>query len=148
MESPPCRGLRRRCICARSSGYFRAPFPRSWSALPRSFPSSAARGNDLLTAGELGGLAENQRASRRVELVERVSNGWIGAAARCRIGLAAFRRYPQIRKPALLPLLFARPLQVLARRLGRAHDRVVVAVQLDAEAGDRLARHRDRVDDL
>ena len=42
----------------------------------------------------------------------------------------------------------ARPLQVFPRRLRRPHDRVVVAVELDAESRDRLARGGDAVGDF
>ena len=109
---------------------------------------AAARGDDLLAAGELGGLAEHQRAARGVQLVEGVADGRIGAAARGRVRLAALGRDPQLGQRALDALLLARPLQILARRLRRPHDRVVVAVQLDAEAGHRLAGRGDAVDDL
>ncbi len=109
---------------------------------------AAARGDDLLAAGQLGRLAEHQRAPRRVELVERVADRRVRAASGRRVGFAAFRRHPQLLQRALDALLLARPLQEFARRLRRAHDRVVVAVQLDAESLHRLAGGGDAVDDL
>src|SRR5690349_16543235 len=108
---------------------------------------AAARRDDLLAAGELGSLAEDERATRRVQLVERVAHRGVRAAARRRVRLAALGRHPEVGQRALDALLLARPLQVFARRLRRAHDRVVVAVQLDAEALHRLARRLDAVDD-
>ena len=93
-------------------------------------------------------FAEHQRAARGVELVERVADGRVGAATGCRVRLAALGRHPQLVELAFDAVLLARPLQVFARGLRRPHDRVVVAVQLDAEADDRLAGGRDAVDDL
>ena len=43
---------------------------------------------------------------------------------------------------------FARVLQKGARRFRRPHDRVVIAVQFDAEADDRLAGRGDAIDDF
>jgi hypothetical protein len=42
-------------------------------------------------------------------------------------------------------MLLARPLQVFARSLGGAHDRVVVAMKLDAEPGHGLAGGGDAI---
>ena len=109
---------------------------------------AAARGHQVLAAGELGGLAEDQRHAVRVELVEGVADGRVGAAAGGGVGLAALGRDPQVLQRALLAAQLARPLHVLARLLRGAPDRVVVAVALDAEAGDRLAGRGDAVDDL
>ena len=100
---------------------------------------AAARGDQVLAAGELGGLAEHQRHAVRVELVEGVADGGVGAAARGGVGLAALGGDPQVLERALLAAQLARPLQVFARRLRGAHDGVVVAVPLDAEEGHRLA---------
>ena len=109
---------------------------------------AAARGDDLLAAGELGRFAEHQRAARRVELVERVADGGVGAAAGRRVRLAALGRYPQLSRARTRRAAARSPhCRYLARHLRRAHDRVVIAVQLDAEAGDRLAGRRDAVDD-
>jgi hypothetical protein len=109
---------------------------------------AAARGDDLLAARQLGGLAEDERAARRVELVEGVADRGIRAAAGRRVRFAALGRHPELRQRALHALQLARPLQVLARGLRGAHDGVVVAVQLDAEARHGLARRPDAVDDL
>src|SRR5207249_3311900 len=49
----------------------------------------AARGDQLLDPGELGGFAEHQRDAVRVELVESIAHGRIRAAAGGRVGLAA-----------------------------------------------------------
>ena len=49
----------------------------------------AARGDQLLAPGELGGFAEHQRDAVRVELVESIAHGRIRAAAGGRVGLAA-----------------------------------------------------------
>jgi hypothetical protein len=65
-----------------------------------------------------------------------------------RVGLAALGRHPQFLEVALDAMLLRRPLDVFARRLRRPHDRLVVAVALDAEAGDRLAGRGDAVDHL
>ncbi len=115
---------------------------------PAHLVAGAAGGDDLLAAGELGRLAEAEVVAERVELVEGVADGRVGAAARRRVALAALGRDPQLGDRARLALLLARPLHVLARRLRRPHDRVVVAVALDAEADHRLAGRGDAVDDL
>src|SRR6202163_2072734 len=109
---------------------------------------AAACGDDVLAAGELGRLAENERATHRVELVESIAHGRIGAATRRRIRFAALGRDPQLIQRAFVALRFTRQLQIFPGGLGRAHDSVVVSVQLDAEAGDRLARRGDAVDDF
>jgi hypothetical protein len=83
-----------------------------------------------------------------VQLVERVADGRVGAAARRRVALAALGRDPELLDPAALALLLARLLHELARRLRRAHDGVVVAVAFDAEADDGLAGRGDAVDHL
>jgi hypothetical protein len=108
---------------------------------------SSRQRDDLLAAGEFGGLAEHQRAARRIQLVERVAHRRVGAASGRRVRLAALGRHPQLRHRALRARKLARPLQVFARGLRRAHDRVVVAVQLYAEALHRLAGRPDAVDD-
>jgi hypothetical protein len=75
----------------------------------------------------------------RIELVEGVADGRIRAAARGGVGFAALGRHPQILQRPLLAAQLARHLHELARRARGAHDGVVVAMQLDAEADHRLA---------
>ena len=86
---------------------------------------------------------KHQRDAVRVELVERVAHRGVGAAARRGVGFAALGRDPQVLQRALLAAQLARPLHVLLRHLRGAHDGVVVAVALDAEAGDGLAGRGD-----
>ncbi len=109
----------------------------------------AALGDDLLAAGELGGLAE---AQRRCPADSSLSNALptVGLEPQPEVvsRLAALGRDPELGDRALLALLLARLLDELARRLRGAHDRVVVAVPLDAEADDGLAGGGDAVDDL
>ena len=62
---------------------------------------AAARRDDLLAAGELGGLAEHQRAAGIVQLVERIADRRVGAAARGRVRLAAFGGDPQFRRAGI-----------------------------------------------
>jgi hypothetical protein len=107
-----------------------------------------SRGHDLLAAGQLGRLAEAQVVAQRVQLVEGVAHRRVGAAAAGGVALAALGADPQLVDRAHLALLLARPLHVLACHLAGLHDRRVVAMALDAEAGDRLAGGGDAVDDL
>src|SRR5208282_5200572 len=107
---------------------------------------AAASGDDVLAAGELGSLAEDQGAARRVELVEGIAHRGIRATARGGVRFPAFARHPQLLEVALDALLLARPLEQFPGRFRRPHDRVVVAMELDAEALDRLARRGNAVD--
>ena len=109
---------------------------------------AAARGHQVLAAGELGGLAEAQRHLVRVELVEGVAHGRVRAAARGGVRLAALGGDPQVLQRPLLAAQLGGPLHVLLGRLRGAHDGVVVAVLLDAEVGHRLAGRGDAVGDL
>ena len=85
---------------------------------------------------------KHEVVAERMQLVEGVADGRIGAAARGGVGLAALGRDPELGDRAGLALLLARPLHVLARRLRGAHDGVVVAVALDAEADSPACRWR------
>jgi hypothetical protein len=109
---------------------------------------AAARRDQVLAAGDLGGLAEQQRVAGRVELVEGVADRRVGAAARGGVRLTALGRNPQLGDRGLLAAQLGGPVHVLLGRLRGAHDGVVVTVLLDAEAGDRLAGQRDAVDHL
>jgi hypothetical protein len=60
-------------------------------------------------------LAEHQRASLGVELVERVADRRIGAAPGRRVRFAAFGRHPELGQLALHAMLLARRLQEFAR---------------------------------
>ena len=115
--------------------------------LSRTSGVVAARRDDLLAAGQLGGLAEAQGGAQRVQLVEGIADRRVGAAAAGGVALAALGADPQLVDRAHLALLLAGPLHVLARRLAGAQDGVVVAVALDAEADHRLAGGGDAVDD-
>src|SRR5439155_8730024 len=108
---------------------------------------AAARGDDLLAAGQLGGLAEDERTANRIKLIESVAYRRVGAAAGSRVRFPALARHPEILKRPFDALPLAGVLQILLGDLRGAHDRIVVAVQLDAEARDRLAGRRDAVDD-
>src|SRR5690606_23246928 len=84
----------------------------------------------------------------RDALVVHVADGRAGAEPRGRVALAAFGRDPQVGDGALLSLQLGGPLQHLLGLVGGPGDRIDVAVQFDAEAGDRLARLGDAFDDL
>src|SRR5215470_386242 len=108
---------------------------------------TAARGDQVLAAGELGRLAEHQGGAVRVELVERVADGRIRAAPRGRVRLAALRRHPEVLERRLAALERCRVVDELLRLLRGVHDRRVVAVVLDREPLDRLTGLGDAVDD-
>src|SRR6185503_18787719 len=69
--------------------------------LPSAFSSIVVKppsmlplvGCEMLAAGELGGLAEDQGHAVGIELVERVAHRRVGAAAGGGVGLAALRRH-------------------------------------------------------
>ena len=107
----------------------------------------AARRDDVLAAGDLGGLAEDQGGAERMQLVEGVADGRVGAAAGSGVGLAALGGDPQVGDRAVHALQRGRVLHEFLGCLRRAHDRVVVAVAFDAEADHRLAGLGDAVDD-
>ena len=54
----------------------------------------AALRDDLLAPGQLGRLAEDQRAAHLVKLVEGIAHGRIGTATGGRVGLSALTRHP------------------------------------------------------
>jgi hypothetical protein len=142
------RGLRVRqvgCLVAVDDGLVAVEHPHELGAY--RIVAAACR-DDLLAAGQFGRLAEHQRAACVVELVERIADGGIRAATGRRVGFAALGRHPQILQRALGALQLARILQERACSLRCPHDRVVIAVQLDAETLHRLAGFRDAVDDL
>ena len=90
---------------------------------------AAARGDQVLAAGELGGLAEAQRhAVRRSSLSKALPTVGIGAAAGGGVGFAALGGDPQLVERALLALQLAGPLHEFLAALRGAHDGVVVAV--------------------
>src|SRR5439155_18552818 len=106
----------------------------------------AARGDQVLAPGELGGFAEHQRDAVRVELVESIAHGRVRAAAGGRVGLAALGGNPQILERPLLATQLARPLKQLLRLLRSAADSLVIAVAFDAETEYRLAGLLDPLD--
>jgi hypothetical protein len=108
---------------------------------------AAARCDNAFAAGQLGRLAEYERAAGGVEFVERVADRRIGTAAGRGVRFAALARNPQVVQRAFGALLLARPLQKLTRGRRCAPDRVVVAVKLDAEALHRFPGRCDAVDD-
>ena len=104
---------------------------------------AAARRHEVLAAGDLGGFAEDHRHVVVVHLVKGVADRRVGTAARRGIGLTALGGHPQLGQRGFLALQLRRPVHVLTGRLGGTHDGVVIAVQLDAEAGHRLAGGSD-----
>ena len=56
----------------------------------------AALGDDFFAAGDLRRFAEHERGAERMQLVECVADGRVGAAARGGVGFAAFGRNPEV----------------------------------------------------
>jgi hypothetical protein len=101
--------------------------------------AGAARGDDVLAAGELGRLAEAQRAAERCSLSKALPT--VGLAPQPLVVSLSphFGADPELGDRAGLALLLARPLHVLARRLAGAAGWCRGRRGLDAEADDRLA---------
>src|SRR5690606_25098344 len=103
------------------------------------------RGADLLRAGEFARLAEAGGDAERVELVDQVADGRAGTEPGRGVALAALGRDPELVDGARLALQLGRVLHQLGGRTARTLDRLQIAVGLDVEALDRLARGRDAV---
>ena len=106
-----------------------------------------ARLGEMLGAGDFRRFAEHAGQPFRDELVVHVADRRAGREAGGSVALAAFGRHPQLGKVAFLALQFGGQLHVFLGLARGPGDRVDVAVQLDAEAGDRLAGFLDAVDD-
>ncbi len=106
-----------------------------------------ARLGEMLAAGDLRGFAEDAVNALRDQLVVHVADGRAGREAGRGVALTALGRHPQLGNIALFALELGGPLHVVLGDARCLRDRVDVAVELDAEAGHRLAGLLDALDD-
>src|SRR3546814_14498502 len=97
---------------------------------------------NMLAAGDFRGFAKHQRRAQLIKLVKSVAHRGVGATARGRIRFTALGGYPQVADGAFLTVQAGSIVNELLGLAGCAHDGVVVAVQLDAEARHRSEERR------